>query len=295
MTTAVEILDLQSMPGPIGASISGLDLREPIDGVIFSAIEAALYQYAVVVIRSNLLTPQQLASFSRRFGSPQINVRAEARNADTPEVFWISNITENGKPVGSHDAGRYWHSDLCYLESPSKLTLLNAIEVPACGEQVFGDTQFASATAAYDALSETMKARLNGLEAANGYRYMWNKKAYEFGLRPVLRQEELEARFPPDAVHPIVRTHPVNKRKCLYVCEGYTHKVVGLAQDESDALLRDLFDHLADPAFHYRHQWRDGDLLMWDNCAVQHKATNDYELPLRRLMQRCTIEGSAPA
>ena len=73
------------------------------------------------------------------------------------------------------------------------------------------------------------------------------------------------------------------------------HKVVGLAQDESDALLRDLFDHLADPAFHYRHQWRDGDLLMWDNCAVQHKATNDYELPLRRLMQRCTIEGTAPA
>ena len=140
-----------------------------------------------------------------------------------------------------------------------------------------------------------MKTRLNGLEAANGYRYMWNKKAHEFGLRPVLRQEELEARFPPDAVHPIVRTHPVNRRKCLYVCEGYTHKVVGLAQDESDALLRDLFDHLADPAFHYRHQWRDGDLLMWDNCAVQHKATNDYALPLRRLMQRCTIEGTAPA
>ena len=295
MKTAVKILDLQSMPGPIGASISRLDLSEPIDDVTFSAIEAALYQYAVIVTRSNLLTPPQLAAFSRRFGSPQINVRAEARNADTPEVFWISNITENGKPVGSHDAGRYWHSDLCYLESPSKLTLLNAIEVPARGGQVFGDTQFASATAAYDALSETMKTRLNGLEAANGYRYMWNKKAHEFGLRPILRQEELEARFPPDAVHPIVRIHPVNRRKCLYVCEGYTHKVVGLAQDESDALLRDLFDHLADPAFHYRHQWRDGDLLMWDNCAVQHKATNDYELPLRRLMQRCTIEGTAPA
>ena len=295
VTTTEKIFDLQSAAGPIGASISGLDLSEPVDDTTFSAIEDALNQHAVIVIRDNLLTAPQLAAFSHRFGSPQINVREEARNADTPEIFWISNIAENGKPVGSHDAGRYWHSDLCYLEAPSKLTLLNAIEVPARDGQVFGDTQFASATAAYDALPGAMKTRLDGLAAANGYRYMWNKKANEFGLRPVLSEAELEARFPPDALHPIVRTHPVTGRKCLYVCEGYTHEVLGLPQDESDALLQELFDHLANPAFHYRHQWRVGDLLMWDNCAVQHKATNDYDLPLRRLMQRCTIEGTAPA
>ena len=86
----------------------------------------------------------------------------------------------------------------------------------------------------------------------------------------------------------------MNDRKCLYICEGYTHAIVGLPRAESDALLRELFDHLADPTFHYRHKWRVGDVLMWDNCAVQHKATNDYDLPLRRLMQRCTIEGSVP-
>ncbi len=123
---------------------------------------------------------------------------------------------------------------------------------------------------------------------------MWNKKAREFSLRPVLSQAELEKRFPPDAIHPIVRRHPINGRKCLYICEGYKHAIVGLPQAESATPLRDLFDHLADPAFHYRHKWRIGDLLMWDNYAVQHKATCDYELPLRRLMQRCTIESTIP-
>ena len=294
METTLSKLAMRLEDGPIGAEIMGLDLAETLDDGTFAEIEAALNRHAVVVIRDNLLSPAQLAAFSRRFGPPQINVRAEARNADTPEVFWISNITEDGKPVGSHDAGRYWHSDLCYLKAPSKVTLLNAIKVPARGGEVFGATQFASAAAAYDALSDAMKVRLADLKAANGYRFMWNKKAHEFGLRPVLSQTELEERFPPDAVHPIVRIHPANGRKCLFVCEGYTHSVVGLPQDESDALLRDLFDHLADPSFHYRHKWRIGDVLMWDNCAVQHKATNDFELPLRRLMQRCTIEGTVP-
>lgn len=291
MKTTLETFEVATETGLIGAEIAGLDLTETIDTATFSAIEYALYKHGVVVIRDNLLTPTQLAAFSRRFGPPQINVRAEARNADTPEIFWISNLTKDGKPVGSHDAGRYWHSDLCYLETPSKVTLLNAIEVPERDGIVFGDTQFASAAAAYDALPNTMKKRLKGLKAANSYRYMWNKKAHEFGLRPVLSQAELETRFPPDAIHPIVRTHPVNGRKCLYVCEGYTHAVIGSPKHESDTLLQKLFSHLADPTFHYRHQWCVGDLLMWDNCAVQHKATNDYELPLRRLMQRCTIEG----
>ncbi|NKB60343.1 MAG: TauD/TfdA family dioxygenase [Alphaproteobacteria bacterium] len=283
-------LELRPECGPIGSEIAGIDLSAPLDGDTFNEIEVALWRYAVVVIRDSNLMPAQLAAFSRRFGRPQVNVRAEATNAETPEVFWISNITEDGKPVGSHDAGRYWHSDLCYLETPSKMTLLNAIEVPERDGETFGDTQFASATAAYDALPDDMKARLDGLTAANGYRYMWNKKAREFGLRPVLTEEELQ-KYPPDAVHPIVRKHPVTDRKCLFVCEGYTHRIVNLPEAESDTLLQELFAHLANPAFHYRHKWRVGDLLMWDNCAVQHKATNDYELPLRRLMQRCTIEG----
>ena len=284
---------LHTSGGPVGAEITGLDVSEPVDGPVFSEIEAALDRYSVVVIRDQVLTGRQMADFSRQFGAPQINVRAEANNDDAPEVFWVSNITRDGKPVGSHDAGRYWHFDLCYLEKPSKLTLLNALEVPEKDGIVYGDTQFVGAAAAYDALSDAMKARLEGLKAANSYRDMWNRKAREFGVRPMLSEEEL-AKYPPDAIHPVVRTHPRTGRKCLYICDGYTTRILGIPEAESMALLRELFAHVVKPEFLYRHRWRVGDLLMWDNCAVQHKATFDYAPPLRRLMQRCTIEGEIP-
>lgn len=288
-----DTLEIQNADGPIGAAITGIDLSEAIDDSIFNRIEQALHERSVIVIRGQTLTPAQLADFSRRFGPLQVNVRAEANSDSSPEVFWVSNVMKDGKPLGSHDAGRYWHSDLCYLEKPSKVTLLNALEVPAKDGQTYGDTLFAGSIAAYDALSDEMKQRLDGLKAANGYRYMWNKKAHEFGKRPVLSEEELQ-KYPPDALHPIVRTHPDTGQKCLYICYGYTHSIVGMDKKESDTLLAELFDHVVDPAFVYRHKWQVGDLLIWDNCAVQHKATFDYDTSLRRVMQRCTVEGSVP-
>lgn len=286
-------LNIRASDSAIGAEIVGLDLIRGFDARTFAEVEDAFNKYSVVVIRNQNLTPQQLVEFSRRFGNPQVNVRTEINVSDTPEVMLISNVMENGKPVGSQDAGRYWHSDLCYLGKPSKVTLLNAIEVPERDGKVFGDTQFAGVAAAYDVLSETQKQDLATLKAANGYRYMWNKKVHEFGKRPPLSDADLK-RFPPDAIHPIIRTHPITSRKCIYVCEGYTHEVVGMAEDAGWKVLEDLFAHIVRPEFRYTHSWRAGDLLLWDNCAVQHKATNDFALPLRRLMQRCTIEGSTP-
>ncbi|ETX04617.1 TauD/TfdA dioxygenase family protein [Candidatus Entotheonella palauensis] len=285
--------DIRPTGGPIGAEIIGLDVSKPVSDTVFSDVESAFYRHSVVVIRDQTLSPAQLAAFSRRFGQPQANVRAEIQKGDVPEITLISNITENGKRIGSHDAGRYWHSDLCYLDKPSKLTLLHALEVPVRDGVAYGDTRFASMAAAYDALSDDLKEWIDGLKAANSYRYMWNKKAHEFGVRPVLSDKELE-KYPPDAIHPVVRTHPVTGLKCLYVCEGYTRESVDMTEAESAAVLRQLFEHVVKPDFLYAHNWRLGDLLMWDNCAVQHKATFDYEPPLRRLMQRCTIEGSVP-
>jgi taurine dioxygenase len=279
--------------GAIGAEITGIDVSVPVDSSTFAKIEATFHQHAVVVIRDQTLTAAQLAAFGRRFGKPQINVRAEANNDAVPEVGWITNVTRDGKPLGSHDAGRYWHSDLCYLAAPSKLTILNALEVPERDGVVYGDTNFAGMAAAYESLPDAIKRRIDGLKAANGYRYMWNRKAHEFGVRKVLSDEELK-KYPPDAIHPVVRTHPSTGRKCLYVCDGYTHRILGIPQEESDALLQQLFAHAIRPEFIYSHKWRVGDVLMWDNCAVQHKASFDYAPPLRRVMQRCTIEGSAP-
>tara|TARA_R110000787_G_scaffold16622_46_gene51527 strand:+ start:7272 stop:8156 length:885 start_codon:yes stop_codon:yes gene_type:complete len=293
MTVAATDIQISPTGRVYGAEITGANLTRPVSDELFGRIEATLNRYSVVVMRDQKLTGEQLAGFSRRFGTLQINVRAEANSGEAPEIYWISNITKDGKPVGSHDAGRYWHSDLCYLEKPSRATLLNAIEVPEKDGRVYGDTCFISAVDAYDALSDEMKQRLAGLRAANGYRFMWNKKALEFGLRPVLSEKELE-KYPADAIHPVVRTHPHTGRKCLYVCEGYTHRILDLPESESDDLLQELFTHMKQPAFAHNHNWRIGDLLIWDNCAVQHKATNDFQLPLRRLMQRCTVEGSIP-
>lgn len=286
-------MEIRSSGGPIGAEITGIDLSQPCEDSVYSEIAAALDRYAVVVIRGQTLKPQELADFSRHFGTPQVNVRSEVNNNDVPEVGWISNVTRKGKRLGSHDAGRYWHSDLCYLESPSKITVLHSLEVPERDGVTYGDTEFAGMAAAYETLPEETKRRLEGLKAANSYRMMWNRKAREFGVRELLSDDELE-KYPPDAIHPVVRTHPSTGRKCLFVCDGYTSHIVGLPEAESRELLRLLFSHAVRPEFRYRHKWRVGDVLMWDNCAVQHKARFDYEPPLRRVMQRCTIEGGAP-
>lgn len=286
-------MEIRASGGPIGAEITGIDLSQPCEDAVYAEIAAALDRHAVVVIRGQALTPQQMADFSRHFGTPQVNVRAEVNNDDVPEIGWISNVKRNGKRLGSHDAGRYWHSDLCYLEYPSKITVLHSLEVPERDGVTYGDTEFSGMAAAYDALPDGTKRRLEGLKAANSYRHMWNRKAHEFGVRKVLSDEEL-AKYPPDAIHPVVRTHPSTGRKCLFVCDGYTHHIVDMPEDESRELLRHLFSHAVRPEFRYRHKWRVGDVLMWDNCAVQHKARFDYEPPLRRVMQRCTIEGNAP-
>lgn len=285
---------LRNDDGPIGAEIAGLDLAQPFDAATFARIEAAVHDRAVVVVRDQADLPgPALVAFAHRFGTPQVNVRAEANSRGAPDIFWVSNVTEGGRPLGSHDAGRYWHSDLCYLERPSKVTLLHALEVPMRDGVARGDTLFASACAAWEALPAKMKLRLDGLTAANSYRAMWNRKAREFGLRPELDEAGL-ATLPADAIHPVARTHPATGRKCLFVCEGYTSRICGLPEAESRALLDELFAHLARPEFRYRHRWRVGDLLVWDNCAVQHLASFDYPPTLRRRMQRCTVEGSIP-
>ena len=279
---------------PIGASITGLNAVESLRPETFAKIDKVLNERAVVAIRGQSPTGRQLVAFARQFGTIQVNVRTEITDGQLPEITYISNVFEDGRPLGSHDAGTYWHSDLCYLAHPSKLTLLYALEVPRRNAKSYGDTQFAGMASAYDALDESVKRRLEGMQAANGYRYMWNKKARQFGKRAILSDAELAARYPPDAVHPVVRTHPVNGRKCLYINEGYTRCLVGLPPEQSDALLAELLKHVTRPEFIYRHQWQIGDILIWDNCAVQHKATFDYEPPMRRLMQRCVIEGEAP-
>lgn len=285
------MLQIRKLGTALGAEITGLDLSQPLPDDLFARMVQAFHDHEVVVFRDQELTPEQQIAFSGRFGEIDVNVRSRYTKPGHPEIFVVSNIIENGQPIGVTDAGRYWHTDHCYVQKPSRCSLLYALEVPQQDGRVLGDTQFASVTTACAHLPQDLRQRLDGLQAINSYSYTYERKVQEFNRTP-LAAENRSA--PPDIAHPVIRTHPFTGKKCLFVNEGYTTRIVGMAEEESAETLRFLFEHMVRPEFIYRHQWRKGDLLLWDNCATQHKAVFDYALPLRRRMERVTIRGSVP-
>jgi taurine dioxygenase len=193
----------------------------------------------------------------------------------------LSNITEGGKPTGIRRAGENWHSDMCYTARPPRGTMLYAHEIPTLYGLPLGDTEFASAAAAWEALPAAMQKLLDGKRAVFDFR--GRKRA----LTPT--REEIE-RNPP-VTHPIVRTHPHTGRKCLYVMRDDCTGIEGLDEEEAAALICALADHIAKPAFIYRHQWRVGDLLLWDNRCSSHART-DFPSTERRLLLRTTVQGT---
>ncbi len=276
----------------LGAEIQGVDLSQDIDDATFKQIVDLWHEHEVVFFRDQKLTPAQHVAFSRRFGELELHVRKDCCRPGYHELFVVSNIIVDGKPIGSQDAGLFWHSDLCYLKVPSRGSLFYALEVPQdANGQPLGDTKFASSTAAYNALPQSVKDNIAGRKAVQSYKKGYYRER-NAGPRRTLTPEQ-EARTP-DVEHPIVRTHPFNNKKCLFVNDGYTARIAGMENAEGDALLNELIAHSTQAAFIYRHQWRAGDFLLWDNCLVQHQAVPDYQLPLRRHMERTTLTGSVP-
>jgi taurine dioxygenase len=284
----------------LGARITGVDLSQPLDDDTFARISKAFFDNEVVVFPQQRLTPEQQVAFTRRFGVLEQHVRKEARLADHPEIFILSNILDDsGKAIGAQDAGRFWHSDLSYKREPSLLSALYAVTIPVRDGKPLGDTRFASTTAAWDALPEAMKLRLRDLKNIHSYRdyRLKNHAAQQEDLRRGIRTVQEHAPTPeqlasvPDMATPVVRTHPVTGRKGLFVSEGHTSHMADMPREEGDALLRQLYAHITQPEFVYTHSWAPGDLLLWDNIAVQHKATFDYD-PLPRLLYRATVRGT---
>jgi len=286
------VIKVQRSKAPLGAEILGVDLARDLDDAVFREIVDLFHEHEVVFFRDQRLTPEQHIAFSRRFGELEHHVRKDCCRPGYPELFVVSNVIENGKPIGSQDAGLFWHSDLCYLKEPSRGSLFYAREVPvdAQGKPV-GDTMFASGTAAYRALPESEKRKLAGVKAVNSYAKGYYRDRNSGPRKPLTEEQK---KHTPDVEHPIVRTHPHTGKQSLFVNEGYTASVVGMSEQESDALLTRLFEHGTRPEFVYRHQWRVGDFLIWDNCSTQHRAVMDYQLPQRRLMERATLCGTAP-
>jgi taurine dioxygenase len=287
----------------LGAEIAGVDLSAPLDDDTFAQVAKAFFDNEVVVFRDQRLTPAQQVAFTRRFGPLEAHVRKESWLSGHDEIFILSNkVDANGKAIGAQDAGRYWHSDLSYKREPSMLSALYSVEVPVRNGVPLGNTYFASTTAAYEALPPAMKERVEGLRNVHSYREyrIKNYAAQQEDMRRGIRTVQEHAPTPeqlasvPDTDMAVVRVHPVTGRKGLFVNEGHTSHLTGMPRAESDALLAELYAHITQPEFVYAHSWRPGDLLMWDNIAVQHKATFDYD-PLPRLMYRTTVRGPAVA
>ena len=281
-------MNVQHSAAPLGTEIRGLDLAQSLDDVTFRAIEELFHDRGVIVFRDQRLSEEQHINFSRRFGELEIHIAKHYVKASHPEILVLSNIIENGRHIGLHDAGQFWHSDFSYVANPSRCSLLYALEVPAQDGRVLGETLFASAVHAYDTLPGCLKARLEGKRAVHRYADRYRKLQETIGREP-LSDEQL--RRVPDVSHPVVRAHPRTGRRVLFVNEGFTVVIEGMTAPESDSLLQELFTHIARQETIYAHHWREGDLLMWDNCLVQHRAVRNYELPLRRLMHRTTVTG----
>ncbi|WP_341522145.1 TauD/TfdA family dioxygenase [Pseudomonas sp. G.S.17] len=271
----------------VGAEIVGLDLSRPLNDADFARVHQAHLDYHVVVFRDQQITPQQQIDFSRRFGILQIHVLKQFLLANHPEILIVSNIVEDGQPIGLGDAGKYWHSDLSYKELPSLGSMLHAQELPGEG----GDTLFADMHLAWDTLPQHLRDAVKGRSAVHNYTARYSEGDNAASWRPKLTPEQLAQVV--EVTHPIVRTHPENGRKALFVSEGFTTRIVGLSEDESRALLNEIYAHSVRPEHVYRHQWQPHDLVFWDNRSLIHLAAG-CPPQLRRKLFRTTIQGDAP-
>jgi len=284
-----EPIPVRKTAAACGAEIV-FDLSRPIDDSTFAELERHFHDNIVVFFRDQHVTEEQQIAFSRRFGELEIHIVKKYLLPDHPEILLISNIRdENGEHIGLADAGFTWHSDTSYRKYPSRCSLLYAKEVPDRDGKPLGDTVFANTIAAYEALPEAMKRRLQGLKAIHRYAM---RRRIDNSPRPKLTAAQLAET--PDIAHPIVRTHPHTGRKALYVTAGECIGIEGMQEDAALDLIAELDAHCVKPEFCYRHQWRVGDLVMWDNASAMHLAICDYARSERRLMHRTTVIGTQP-
>ena len=263
----------------LGAEITGVDLREPIDAMLKQKLLDTWHEHQVILLRNQMLDEDAQVRFAETFGPPARSTSGRTyKGVKNPAVMLVSNIREDGKPIGAlPDGEMHFHTDQCHQVAPAAATMLYAIEIPSKG----GNTLFANAYKAYETLPDDIKQRLAGRRALNAYTTDSTTRSTNY--------EGANSSY----WHPAVRTHPATKRKALYVNRLMTREIEGLPREESDALLKMLFDHQEQPQFVYEHVWRPGDILMWDNRCTLHART-DFSAGERRLLRRVTLIGEAP-
>lgn len=266
------MLDIRTLTPTIGAEISGVDLRQPLDAAVVAAIRQALLDHLVIFFRDQPMTPAEQLRFSRYFG-PVLTPTITTKSTEVPEVTVIDQISPKGEYTDR------WHTDHTFVEHTPLGAVLRAVQLPSSG----GDTCFASMYAAYDALTPAMQRFLEGLTAVHSTDIVARGIAHLDNIVEFPRKE---------FVHPVVRVHAETGRKLLFVCGNFTTRICELNENESRAVLDMLFEHIKSPEFQCRFQWQVHSIAFWDNRCTQHAAIPDYHE--RRLMHRTMIEGDRP-
>ena len=280
MTIAVTNLD-----APLGAVLSGLDLAKPLPKGNVDAIEEAWRTRLVIVVHGQTLSDLHLLAFSKCFGEldpPGPNPYGEPFNKAHPEINVISNVVENGKPIGNlGDGEAVWHADMTYVDVPPKAAILHSLEVPPGG----GNTYFADMFAAYETLPDELKKTAEGKIAVH------DASRNSAGMLRKGYKEVTDVRETVGARHPLVRTDPDTGRKALFLGRRPNSYVVGLSIADSEALLDALWAHATQKRFAMCHEWRVGDVLMWNNLSVLHRR-DPFDPKTRRVMHRTQIKGN---
>jgi taurine dioxygenase len=272
----------------MGARVEGLDLSEPLDDQTYKQLLQALGRYGVLKYPKQDLTAQQLRDFAARFGELEVNVANAYQAPDLPEVMILSNMVENGKPLGLSDAGQDWHTDMSYSRMIAFANVLYGMVIPHRDGKSLGNTEFCNMHAAYDALPSEIKTRLHGMTATHDFNKFWEMMRRERGSsRPPLTDAQRAAK--PPVSQPIFLTHPITGKQVLYANPGYAMRIDQLPQHESDEMLAFLFAHQLRPEFRYANQWDVHDVLMWDNMGTIHNAVADYHTHEHRYIQRCQV------
>jgi len=280
-------VSITNLDAPLGAEVAGVDVSKPLPTADIDAIESAWRERLVVVFHDQNLSDPQLIAFSKNFGEldpPGPNPFGAPFLKDHPELNVISNVVEAGKPIGNlGDGEAVWHADMTYVDVPPKAALLHALEVPP--PEAGGNTYFANMFAAYDALPADLKTAVEGKIAVH------DASRNSAGMLRKGYQDVTDVRQTVGARHPLVRTDAKTGRKALFLGRRPSAYVLGLSVAESDALLDALWAHATQPRFAMCHEWKVGDLLMWNNLSVLHRR-DPFDPKTRRVMHRSQIKGS---
>jgi taurine dioxygenase len=280
-------LTVKDLDAPLGAEISGIDLSEPLTSSDVETIEGVWRDRLVVAFHDQKLSDPQLVAFSKNFGDldpPGPNPYGQPFLKEHPELNVISNVVENGHPIGNlGDGEAVWHADMTYVDVPPKAAMLHSLEVPP--PEAGGDTYFANMFTAYDALPADLKTVVAGKIAIH------DASTNSAGMLRKGYKQVTDVRQTVGAHHPLIRTEPSSRRKALFLGRRPNAYVIGMNVDESEALLDALWAHATQPRFTLWHRWKVGDLLMWNNLSVLHRR-DPFDPKTRRVMHRSQIKGN---